>query len=151
MQYKKQNISFFIFLLLNFLFNNIAHADVDLMSLDYIKARIKPVGEVNIVKPGELVKPLLIQPTPQSTSPSTASNGQKIYDKYCSVCHLAGVAGAPKFKDVAAWESRLKKGMDILFGNVKKGFNAMPPKGTCVECSDEDLKAAIEYMTKNSK
>ena len=68
------------------------------------------------------------------------------YDKSCKVCHAAGAANAPKTGDVAAWEPRMAKGMDVLVASINNGLNAMPPKGMCYDCSDEDYKALIEYM-----
>ena len=68
------------------------------------------------------------------------------YDKSCKVCHAAGAAGAPKTGDVAAWEPRMAKGMDVLLASVNNGLNAMPPKGMCFDCSDADYTALIEYM-----
>ena len=70
------------------------------------------------------------------------------YDKSCKVCHAAGAAGAPKTGDAAAWEPRMAKGMDAMVASVNKGLNAMPPKGMCFDCSDEDYAALIEYMAK---
>lgn len=70
------------------------------------------------------------------------------YNKSCAVCHAAGVANAPKTGDSAAWEPRVAKGMDAMVASVVKGLNAMPPKGMCYDCSDEDYKALIEYMSK---
>ncbi len=68
------------------------------------------------------------------------------YNKSCSVCHATGAANAPKTGDAAAWEPRMAKGMDVLVQSVQNGLNAMPPKGMCYDCSDEDYKALIEYM-----
>ena len=68
------------------------------------------------------------------------------YNKSCAVCHNAGAANAPKTGDAAAWEPRMAKGMDALVQTVNNGLNAMPPKGMCFDCSDEDYKALIEYM-----
>ncbi|MCG9732129.1 c-type cytochrome [Shewanella sp. Isolate13] len=82
-----------------------------------------------------------------STS-ALAQDGKAVYDKACQVCHSMGVAGAPKSHDAAAWEPRLAKGMDALVSTVKSGLNAMPPGGMCTDCSDEDYKNAIEYMSK---
>ncbi len=72
---------------------------------------------------------------------------KKIYDTKCIACHAAGVAGAPKLDDKAAWAPRLAGGIDALVASAKKGKNAMPPMGTCMECSDEEMRAVIEYMT----
>jgi len=69
------------------------------------------------------------------------------YNRYCTTCHAVGVANAPKAHDVAAWEPRLAKGMDALVESSIKGIGAMPPKGICMECTPEDFKALIEYMS----
>ena len=70
------------------------------------------------------------------------------YNKSCAVCHATGAANAPKTGDAAAWEPRMAKGMDVLVASVSSGMNAMPPKGMCFDCSDDDYKALIEYMAK---
>lgn len=83
--------------------------------------------------------------------PQEASNnkkvGQEIYEQHCSVCHQDGIAGAPKFRNSKDWTARLKNQSDVeLITKVMKGFNAMPAKGTCQDCSETQLKAAIDYM-----
>jgi cytochrome c5 len=110
------------------------------------KARIQPVGQVNVA-----VKQNVVTSTPATAANQSGDVGKKIYESKCVICHGSGLAGAPKFGDSAAWQPRLAKGMSILFTHVKNGYNAMPPKGTCMECSDSDLQAAIAYMTKNGK
>jgi cytochrome c5 len=71
-----------------------------------------------------------------------------LYNKSCIACHSSGAAGAPKTGAVEQWQGRLKKGMDVLVANVDKGLNAMPAKGMCYDCSADDFKALIEYMSK---
>ncbi|WP_116368450.1 c-type cytochrome [Parahaliea mediterranea] len=73
------------------------------------------------------------------------------YNKSCAICHAAGTAGAPKTHDVEAWKPHLDKGDDVLMESVHNGFNAMPPKGMCFDCSDEDYKALIEFMATPAK
>ena len=70
------------------------------------------------------------------------------YNKSCGVCHASGAAGAPVTHDVAAWEPRMAKDMDVLVASVTTGLNAMPPKGMCFDCSADDYKALIEFMAK---
>lgn len=77
--------------------------------------------------------------------------GKATYDSKCAVCHASGVAGAPKLGDKEAWAPRIAAGMDSLMKSAIEGKNAMPPKGTCMDCSDADLKAAVEYMTAAAK
>lgn len=68
------------------------------------------------------------------------------YQKSCGVCHESGEAGAQKTHDVAAWEPLLAKGMDNLLASVNNGLNAMPPKGMCYDCSEEDYVELIRFM-----
>ena len=73
----------------------------------------------------------------------------ELYPKTCSLCHAAGVAGAPKTHDPAMWKPRLDaKGIDGLLTSVHNGLNAMPPKGMCMDCTDSEYKALIEFMMK---
>ncbi len=78
---------------------------------------------------------------------ASAGNGKKVYDTACVACHAAGVAGAPKLGDKAAWGPRLAAGIDGLTQSVIKGKGAMPPKGGNASIPDADIKAAVEYMT----
>jgi cytochrome c5 len=80
-----------------------------------------------------------------------SADGKAIYDTKCFACHNAGVAGAPKLGDKAAWEPRIATGMDAMLAVAIKGKGAMPPKGTCMDCSDDELKSAIQYMVDAAK
>ncbi|KAA3626608.1 MAG: hypothetical protein DWQ09_15850 [Proteobacteria bacterium] len=75
-----------------------------------------------------------------------AADGEAVYKKACFLCHDSGAAGAPKKGDSAVWAPRLEKGIDTLVASVVNGLNAMPPKGTCMACSEEELRASVEYM-----
>ena len=86
-----------------------------------------------------------------ATAGIAGADGKKIYDTKCFMCHTAGVANAPKLGDKAAWEPRIATGMDAMLAVAIKGKGAMPPKGTCMDCSDDDLKAAIQYMVDAAK
>jgi cytochrome c5 len=81
-----------------------------------------------------------------------ASAGEGVYKKACFVCHDMGVAGAPKIGDKENWAPRIAKGMDALIASSINGTTkGMPPRGTCAACSDDELKAAVEYMTNKSQ
>ncbi len=80
-----------------------------------------------------------------------AVDGKKTDDSSCMACHATGAAGAPKLGDKAAWAPRISQGMDTLHKHAFTGLNAMPPKGTCGAGSDDDLKAAVDYMVGESK
>lgn len=81
------------------------------------------------------------------SSNALAFDVEEKYKAACSVCHVAGVAGAPLAFDKAAWEPRLAKGMDALVSSVTNGLNAMPPRGLCMDCTAEQYKALITYMS----
>ncbi len=82
---------------------------------------------------------------PAAATTVAAGTGEALYKQTCAVCHAAGVAGAPKVGDKAAWAARLTLGVDGLTSSAIKGKNAMPPKGGST-ASDADIKAAVEYM-----
>ncbi len=86
-----------------------------------------------------------------AAAPAVAADGKGIYEKTCLACHAAGVAGAPKLGDKAAWAPRLATGADALLNSVLKGKNAMPPKGGNTALSDAEVKAAVDYMVAQSK
>ncbi|HCH19794.1 MAG TPA: cytochrome c5 family protein, partial [Cellvibrionales bacterium] len=64
----------------------------------------------------------------------------------CMACHTSGAAGAPMFRDAGAWSTRLAKGVDMLYSNAINGIGAMPAKGLCPTCSDEEIEIAVDYM-----
>ena len=82
-----------------------------------------------------------------------ALSGEQVYKKSCVNCHGTGIAGAPKVGDTAAWSSRIAKGVDVLYNSAIKGISgtAMMAKGTCGTCTDEELKAAVDFMVSGSK
>ncbi|MFV0477033.1 MAG: c-type cytochrome [Parahaliea sp.] len=73
------------------------------------------------------------------------------YNKSCAVCHATGAANAPKTHDVEAWAPRMEKGDEVLLQSVNNGLNAMPPKGMCFDCSDEEYASMIEFMASPAK
>ncbi|MCX7231854.1 MAG: c-type cytochrome [Burkholderiales bacterium] len=79
-----------------------------------------------------------------------ADAGKKVYEAACQACHMAGVAGAPKFGDKAAWAPRLALGVDGLTASVVKGKGAMPPKGGSA-ASEAEIKSAVQYMVAAAK
>ena len=82
----------------------------------------------------------------QSQTSATKETVQ-IYESHCGSCHEVGAANAPRRGDDHQWSKRLKKGEDQLITSVKAGLVAMPPKGGCERCSDDDFRAVIRYMS----
>lgn len=113
-----------------------AHAVTDAQK-DKIAERIKPVGTVCIgAECSAGAAPVAV----------ATRSGEEVYTTACAACHSIGVLGAPKTGDQAAWDSRLVKGMDATLNNALNGLNAMPPKGNCANCSDDEILAAIRHM-----
>ncbi len=83
---------------------------------------------------------------------AVANVGETTYQRYCFSCHASGAAGAPRVGDAEAWALRTEKGEDVLLASTIEGMPpGMPPRGMCLQCSDEDLAAAIDYMLDRSK
>ena len=73
-------------------------------------------------------------------------SGQSIYSSRCSSCHDYAMRGAPRLTDKAAWTHRLAQGQEKLYEHVIKGLGWMPRRGACSTCTDDELKAAVDYM-----
>ena len=86
------------------------------------------------------------QTEPSSDTKSVPKELIALYQRSCISCHLSGAAGAPKTHDVAAWEPKLEKGMEAVLANINNGLNAMPAKGLCFDCSDEQFEALVHFM-----
>lgn len=84
---------------------------------------------------------------PEGVAGSTGlAVGYKVYKNDCAMCHNQGVAGAPMLYDTANWLNRLKQGRTLLYQHAINGLNNMPAKGGCVTCTDDDIKAAVNYI-----
>lgn len=108
-----------------------------------IRERTMPIG--NVCLEGEEC----------GAASAAADEGPKgpedIYAASCQACHGTGALNAPKFGDAGAWSERSAKGVDALIANAINGINAMPPRGTCASCSDDDIAATVQYILDNSK
>lgn len=82
---------------------------------------------------------------------AAADPGKKLFESACTTCHTAGIAGAPKFGDKAAWAPRIAQGKPTLYDHALHGFKGMPPKGMAATASDADVKAAVDYMVSAAK
>ena len=126
------------------------------MSDKAVAERIKPVGSTPDIEKGP--SPLVPVPAPvvvaaagADAGKAAAPNGKAVYEANCQACHAAGVAGAPKLGDKAAWAPRIGTGVAALQASAIKGKNAMPPKGGNLSLSDDDVKAAVDYLVSQAK
>ncbi|MBS0286440.1 MAG: cytochrome c5 family protein [Proteobacteria bacterium] len=112
------------------------------MTKEAIFERIKPVGSVE--SEGGVVAAAV-------TTELSETAGEDRYKSTCAVCHATGVGGAPKFRNEADWKPRMDVGIDGMLAIAIKGKGSMPPKGTCMQCSDKELRMTIEYMIPQKK
>lgn len=80
-------------------------------------------------------------------------SGEDVYNTACMACHTTGAAGAPRLGEAADWTDRLAKGMDVLYDSGINGLagTGMIAKGGCMSCSDDEVRAAVDYMLEGSK
>lgn len=102
---------------------------------DAIAERIKPVGDV-----------YLSGSEPVAAKPTGPRDGATVYNTFCTACHATGAAGAPIKGNAEQWAPRIAQGMEVLTNHAINGFNAMPAKGSCMDCSDEEVIAAINFL-----
>lgn len=107
-----------------------------------IAERIAPVGEVTVASD------VVAAP---AAGGSVARSGEDVYNSKCMICHASGTAGAPILGNTDDWSPRIGRGIEELYTNAIDGFNGMPAKGLCMDCSDDELKASVDYMVENSQ
>jgi cytochrome c5 len=120
-----------------------------------IDARLSPVGRVLLMGDAELAAAAaaaVAVPTPVAT----VMTGPQVYNAACIVCHQPpGTGGAPPIGDVAAWAPRIAQGNDTLYMHAIQGFQGatgfMPPKGGRVDLSDDEIRAAVDYLVEESR
>jgi len=112
------------------------------LSDDAVKKRILPIGDVYLAG-AQPAAPVV---------PAGPRTGADIYQTTCFGCHGTGAGGAPKKGDAAAWGPRVAQGMDVLFDHAWNGFTGssgmMPARGTCMSCSEDEIKDTIKFITK---
>jgi cytochrome c5 len=127
----------------------------DALLMQQIEARIQPVGQVAVA--GKDNSALAGVPTAPAAAATPAEDlaGDVVYNQICAACHGAGIAGAPKVGDKAAWAPRIAQGMDTLYKHAIQGFQGkagvMPAKGGRADFSDKSIDNAVDYMVAASK
>ena len=121
--------------------NESAHEDtmIDSAALE----RIKPIGEVRIDNSVSVASSISLEQSERS--------GKEIYTAKCQSCHTSGVMGAPKYASLEDWAPRIDLGIDNLTKSAIAGKGGMPARGTCMDCSDNEIKLTVQYMTDSTK
>ena len=100
--------------------------------------RIKPVGEVRIDTSTQIASAEIVE--------TAVRSGEEIYNSKCAGCHTSGVMGSPKFASLEDWAPRIDLGLEKLTLSAIAGKGGMPAKGTCMDCTDNDIKITVQYM-----
>ena len=125
-----------------------------------VAARLAPAGAVYAGNTGRAAMQAAADAATKAAASQVAyggsTDGKTIFGDLCTSCHTAGVAGAPKFGDKAAWAPRIAQGLDTLIKHATDGYhgpdgNFMPPKGGNPALSEDQVKAAVTYMIDHSK
>ena len=110
-------------------------AGTDIKNDKAIAERMRPVGFVAFADAG---------------GAKSLQTGEAVYAAACSACHAAGIAGAPRTGDVAAWAPRIKLGFDLLVKHAVEGFKAMPAKGGNPNLDSIEVARAVAFMGNQS-
>ena len=100
--------------------------------------RIKPVGEVRIDTSTQVASAEIVE--------TAVRSGEEIYNSKCAGCHTSGVMGSPKFASLEDWAPKVGLGLEKLTLSAIAGKGGMPAKGTCMDCTDNDIKITVQYM-----
>ena len=121
-----------------------------------VASRTEPVGKLNVGGVTQSMSASESETTTETVTEVTQvaavddNRGQEVYETACYICHNVGLTGAPKPGDAANWNPRIQKGVDKLYNNAILGyqgeFGTMPPKGGNLLLTDDDVKAAIDYL-----
>jgi cytochrome c5 len=130
---------------------------VESQYLKGVSERVAPFARVAVA--GQDNSALKIEPTTAAGSagagPAQPKNGDELYEQACKACHGAGIGGAPKAGDKAAWGPRIAKGKDVLYDHALHGFTGtagvMPAKGGRVDVSDDLVKQAVDHIVGMAK
>ena len=106
---------------------------------DEAELRVQPVARVEM------------RQAPVVRSDGKPRSGEAVYTAICQTCHAAGLAGAPKTGDKAAWAPRIASGSAALLKTALNGKGGMPARGGGADLTDAELKAAVEYIVSKSK
>lgn len=120
--------------------------------------RIKPFGQVAVAGADNSALAIQPPPAPAGAAPTESAmpaDGKSTYEAVCAVCHGAGIAGAPKVGDRAAWAARIAQGKATLDQHAIEGYQGsaglMPAKGGRPDLTDDLVKAAVEHMVWHSR
>jgi cytochrome c5 len=125
-----------------------------LVEKEYLKGvdeRLQPFARVAVAgQDNSALKIEATTPAGSAAGPAPPKDGNELYEQACKACHGAGIGGAPKAGDHAAWAPRIAKGKDVLYDHALHGFTGtagmMPAKGGRVDVADDLVKQAVDHI-----
>ena len=114
------------------------------------KAKVDEEKTAELIQPVARVEMAAVAPAAADAGGAPKS-GEEVVQAVCSACHNTGAAGAPKTGDKAAWAPRIALGANTLYASVINGKGVMPARGGNPALSDDELKAAVDYLVKQAK
>lgn len=132
-----------------------ARIEDDQKMAEVVDSHIAPLGQLAVV--GQDNSGMEIKTANEDAGPALAlpANGQETFKAVCSACHAAGIAGAPKAGDHAAWASRIAQGKEVLYSHAINGFQGkngvMPAKGGRADLPDDLVKQTVDYLVGMAK
>ena len=112
---------------------------------DKVVEQVKPIGNTCMADDKTCASTNALNSNKKARTP------EDIYNSGCMACHGTGVNGAPKFGSKEQWAAHISKGKDTLYDHAIHGFNAMPAKGLCSDCSDDEIKSVVDYIVNAAK
>ena len=132
-------------------------APVTDLAIDASKSPAPTPAPAPVAAISKVAAPIVAMAIPAASAAAapTAAGGEGIYKTACVACHGAGIAGAPKPGDKAAWSARIAQGKPTLYDHAIRGYQGkagvMPAKGGNSALADADVKAAVDYMVSLAK
>jgi cytochrome c5 len=110
------------------------------------------VPEVAEPEPAPITTPAVpVAPeVPAAEAPATTASldGGQLYNTYCAICHRAGMNAAPKYGSKPLWAKRIAQGRETVYAHAINGLRGMPPRGGFAQLTDDEVKAATDYMVR---
>lgn len=129
------------------------HTPLNVLAIATLAFFLTACGDKNQATPAASAPVPAAAPAPAPAAPAPVAEntvGKSTFNKTCSLCHATGTAGAPKPGDKADWGPRIAQGKDLLYKHALEGFTGakgvMPPRGAGTTLTDDEVKAAVDYM-----
>ena len=131
---------------------------VEAQYLKSVEQRVQPFAHVAVAGKDNSALAIKANPAAAQAAGGAAAlpaNGTEVYAQACAACHGAGIAGAPKAGDAAAWAPRIAKGQNVLYQHAIEGYQGqagvMPAKGGRADLSDDLVRQAVDHMIEMSR